>query len=61
MKIFMLKSLSKDELSRRIRVIREKFRIQAGDAVYDNHLAGLPEHINNETLKLDVTPNSCLV
>jgi hypothetical protein len=61
MEIFMLKSLSKDELSRRMWIIREKFRIQAGDAVYDNYLAGLPEHINNETLKLDVTPNSYLI
>jgi hypothetical protein len=61
MEIFMLKSLSKDELSRRMWIIREKFRIQAGDAVYKNYTASLPDNISDEALKQGVTSESYII
>lgn len=61
MEIFMLKCLTKDELSRRMWIIREKFRIQAGDAVYKNYVASLPERINDEALKQEPTPDSYII
>jgi hypothetical protein len=61
MEIFMLKSLSKDELSRRMWIIREKFRIQAGDAVYKNYTASLPDNISDEALKQGVTTESYII
>jgi uncharacterized membrane protein len=51
MDIFVLKSLSKEELSRRMWIIREKFRLQAGDAVYNIYVANLPEAIADSALK----------
>jgi hypothetical protein len=61
MEIFMLKSLSKDELSRRMWIIREKFRIQTGDAVYKNYTANLPDNISDEALKQGVTSESYII
>ncbi len=61
MEIFMLRNLTKDELLRRIWIIREKFRIQAGDAVYKNYLASLPEHITDGALKQGATPDSYIL
>lgn len=61
MEIFMLKSLSKEELSRRIWIIREKFRLQAGDAIYSTYATNLPESITDKVLKQGVTPESYLL
>jgi hypothetical protein len=61
MEIFMLKSLSNDELSRRMWIIREKFRIQAGDAVYKSYTASLPDNISDEALKQGVTSESYII
>jgi hypothetical protein len=61
MEIFMLKSLSKEELSRRIWIIREKFRLQAGDAIYSTYATNLPESITDKVLKQGVTPDSYLL
>lgn len=61
MEISFLKSLSKDELSRRMWIIREKFRLQAGDAVYNSYAASLPEIITDAALKQGVTPDNYLI
>lgn len=62
MEIFMLKSLSKYELSRRMWIIREKLHMQAGDAVYKNYLTSLPEHITNDALKQEASsPDSYII
>ncbi len=58
MEIFILKSLSNEELSRRMWIIREKFRLQAGDAVYANYAARLPEIISDAALQQGVAPES---
>ncbi|WP_394753747.1 hypothetical protein [Crenothrix sp.] len=51
MEIFILKSLSCEQLSRRMWIIREKFRLQAGDAVYASYAKCLPESISDEALQ----------
>jgi hypothetical protein len=48
-------------LSRRMWIIREKFRIQAGDAVYKNYTASLPDNISDEALKQGVTSESYII
>jgi hypothetical protein len=58
MDIFILKNLSTEELSRRMWIIREKFRLQAGDAVYANYVAQLPEKISGTALQQGVAPES---
>lgn len=54
----ILKALPKDDLQRRVWIIREKFRLQAGDAVYNKYESGLPDGINNESLKHPLDENS---
>lgn len=54
----ILKALPKDDLQRRVWIIREKFRLQAGDAVYIKYESGLPDGINNESLKQPLDQNS---
>jgi uncharacterized membrane protein len=61
MEVFILKCLSKEELSRRMWIIREKFRIQAGDAIYNSYVARLPEIITDTALKQGMTPESELL
>ena len=61
MEIFMLKSLSQDQLSRRMWIIREKFRLQAGDAVFGVYLANLPEAITDTALKQGVSSEGYLL
>lgn len=58
MEIFMLKCLSLEELSRRMWIIREKFRLQAGDSVYASYLNTLPDTITESSLKHGVNPES---
>lgn len=58
MEIFFLKSLSKEELIRRMWIIREKFRLYAGESVFASYLNGLPEHISEAALKQGITDDS---
>lgn len=51
MEIFILKHLSKTELCRRTWIIREKFRLQVGDAIYETYKKNLPDCINEDALK----------
>lgn len=51
MEIYIIRSLTKDDLIRRVWIIREKFRLIAGESVFANYLENLPDRINNNTLK----------
>ena len=45
MEIFILRHIGATDLQRRTWIIRERFRLSAGDAVYKNYLNTLPELI----------------
>lgn len=51
MEVFLIKNLTDDELLRRTWIIREKFRLQAGDGVYQNYKNNLPATIDDNALK----------
>lgn len=55
MELFILKNLSKEELQRRVWIIREKFRLQSGDTVFNTYKCGLPDEISDEALKKPIT------
>lgn len=58
MEIFILKNLSIEELSRRMWIIREKFRLQAGDTVYASYTSRLPGIISDESLQEGLSAES---
>lgn len=55
MEVFLIKNLTDDELLRRTWIIREKFRLQAGDSVYQNYKNNLPATIDDNALKHGLT------
>ncbi len=61
MEIFILKNLTKEELLRRIWIIREKFRLLAGDSVYKNYLNTLPDLLTDNSLKQGVADDYLLM
>lgn len=58
MEITLLKSLSKEALSRRMWIIREKFRLFAGDAIYVSYVASLPDTLTDTALKPGVSQDA---
>jgi|GEM_PF-5063488 len=58
MEIFILKNLSIEELSRRMWIIREKFRLQAGETVYASYTSRLPGIISDESLQQGLSAES---
>jgi len=55
MEISIVRSLSKNELARRMWILREKFRMQAGENVYASYTATLPQEITDTALKQDIS------
>ena len=55
MEIFIIRNLSKYELVRRMWILRENFRLQAGEAVYANYVGNLPQEITDNALKQDIS------
>lgn len=54
MEVFILRHISATDLLRRTWIIRERFRLSAGEAVYKNYLNTLPEPITEQALKQPV-------
>jgi hypothetical protein len=61
MEIFILKNLSKHELVRRMWILREKFRLQAGESIYTSYLASLPKEITDNALKQDLSEEAFVI
>lgn len=56
MEIDLLRSLTLEEMIRRVWIIREKFRLRAGESVYQAYLDNLPEPLADKALKEGADP-----
>jgi len=64
MELLILKSLSREELHRRMWILREKFRMRVADDVFKAYKASLPDAISDEKLKqglMDDTNHQLLI
>ena len=61
MELFILKALPKENLQRRVWIVREKFRLQAGETVFNTYKSGLPDGIHDEALKQTLSDDNYLL
>jgi hypothetical protein len=61
MELFILRTLSKENLQRRVWIVREKFRLQASETVFNTYISGLPDGINDISLKQSLSDDNYLL